>query len=408
MGERWVVEPVAMAENEIVDRSRKTTACACCWVPPLMSRVVLAMSGGVDSSVAAWLLQEEGHEVIGLFMRHGQEPACACEADASGPGRRKQGCCSAEDADDARRVADRLGIPFYAINFQQEFDRIIRYFVAEYTAGRTPNPCIVCNTWLKFGKLFEYADSVGAQYVATGHYVRQVRMDDGQTALLRGLDPAKDQSYVLWGIRRDLLPRLLFPVGQHHKEAIRQIADRLGLHHVAEKPDSQEICFVPDQDHARFVREHRSPVDTSGEIVTTDGTPVGRHDGFERFTVGQRKGLGVAFGEPRYVVRIEPATRRVVVGVREQLARQELTASGANWLSDPYLGGGCPDSPSTDQAFLCQFKIRYRSQPVNATLELLPHERFRVCFREPCHGVAPGQAAVCYQGDRLLGGGWID
>jgi tRNA-specific 2-thiouridylase len=352
------------------------------------------MSGGVDSSVAAWLLREAGHQVIGLFMRHGQQEETACHAMAGG-GRKKQGCCSAADAEDARRVADKLGIPFYAINFEQEFDRIVRYFVAEYTAGRTPNPCVVCNTWLKFGKLFEYADSVGAEHIATGHYARLVHADDGQITLRRGIDPGKDQSYVLWGIQRALLPRLIFPVGDRRKEQIRQIADDLGLEHVAEKPDSQEICFVPDQDHARFVRQHRSPQDTSGEVVTPGGEVVGRHDGFERFTIGQRKGLGIAFGEPRYVVGIEAATRRVVVGTREDLARQALEAQDANWLVD---------MPSTCS---CQVKIRYRSQPIAAVVQTLPGDRFYVEFEEPCYGVAPGQAAVCYQGDHVLGGGWI-
>ena len=262
-----------------------------------MTRVVLAMSGGVDSSVAAWLLRQAGHEVIGLFMRHGREEPMACStADAP----RKQGCCSASDAADARRVAQRLEIPFYAINFEEEFGRIIHYFISEYTSGRTPNPCIVCNTWLKFGKLLEYADSVGAPHVATGHYARLVRTPDGHLVLCRGLDPSKDQSYVLWGIRPEVLARLQFPVGEYRKEEIRRIADQLGLRQVAAKPDSQEICFVPDQDHARFIRRNRSPEETTcGNIVTTDGQVVGRHDGIEKFTIGQRKGLGIALGEPR-------------------------------------------------------------------------------------------------------------
>jgi tRNA-specific 2-thiouridylase len=348
------------------------------------------MSGGVDSSVAAWLLREAGHDVVGLFMRHGQQHEAAC---AVAPGR-KQGCCSAADAEDARRVAEQLGIPFYVLNFQQEFGRIIDYFVAEYTAGRTPNPCIVCNTWLKFGKLLEYADGIGAEQVATGHYARLARIGDAW-ALCRGRDLSKDQSYVLWGIERRVLPRLLFPLGEHLKPEIRQIAAKLGLR-VAEKRDSQEICFVPDQDHARFVRQYRGgDVDTSGEIVTSDGVVVGHHDGFERFTIGQRKGLRIAFGEPRYVLRIEPATRRVVVGVKEELARDELTASGANWLSEK-IGN------------VCQVKIRYRSEPVDAALSMLPGDRFAVRFNRVCLGIAPGQAAVCYDGDHLLGGGWID
>ena len=209
-------------------------------------------------------------------------------------------------------------------------------------------------------------------------------------------DLSKDQSYVLFGIRRELLSRLVFPVGEHCKDEIRQIAGRLGLR-VAQKRESQEICFVPDQDHASFVRQRRTPLDTSGEIVTTEGVVVGRHDGFERFTVGQRKGLAVALGQPRYVVRIEPETRRVVIGTRQDLARDELTAAESNWLTDE------PREP-----IRCQVKIRYRSRPEEATVEALPGRRFRVRFDEPCYAVAPGQAAVCYEGDRVLGGGWIE
>jgi tRNA-uridine 2-sulfurtransferase len=297
-------------------------------------------------------------------------------------------------------VADKLGIAFYAVNFQQEFDRIIEYFVAEYTAGRTPNPCIVCNTWLKFGRLFDYADSVGAEFVATGHYARLAPLPDGEVALCRGLDESKDQSYVLFGVERRLLSRLMLSIGQYRKEEIRRIATELGLR-VAAKRDSQEICFVPDQDHARFIRQQRGTLDTSGEIVTNDGTVVGRHDGFERFTVGQRKGLRVAFGEPRYVVRVEPDSHRVVIGTQEDLARRELFAAGANWLTAELQDG----SRST---FRAEVKIRYRSRPAMATVELLPEKRFHVVFDEPCYAVAPGQAAVCYDGDRVLGGGWIE
>jgi tRNA-specific 2-thiouridylase len=353
------------------------------------------MSGGVDSSVAAWLLREEGHDVVGLFMRHGHQEATSCSTGSAG-GSRKQGCCSVTDAADARKVAERLGIPFYAINFEQEFGRIIHYFIDEYTAGRTPNPCVVCNTWLKFGKLMDYAESVGAAEIATGHYARLAKTAEGRTALCCGLDPSKDQSYVLWGIRPDVLARLRFPVGEYCKEEIRRIADRLGMHHVAEKPDSQEICFVPDQDHARFIRANRAPQDTSGAIVTTDGREVGRHEGVERFTIGQRKGLGVAFGEPRYVVRIDATTREVVVGTKEDLARHELTARGANWFVRP-------EGPAE-----CQVKIRYRSPAVPAVVEMISDDRFRVEFLAPCYGIAPGQAAVCYRGDEVLGGGWIE
>lgn len=372
-----------------------------------MARVVLAMSGGVDSSVAAHLLRRAGHDVVGLFMRHGEqaETACATEAKSGGslfpilpatPGH-KQGCCSASDAEDARRVADRLDVPFYALDFSDDFGRIQDYFVDEYTAGRTPNPCVMCNNWLKFGKLLEYADGVGAEFVATGHYARLAATDGPGTtpALLRGVDDGKDQSYVLFGIERDVLPRMLLPVGDHRKEAIRELAREIGLR-VAEKKDSQEICFVPDNDYAAFVRRRVGELDSAGDVVATDGTVVGRHEGIEHFTIGQRKGLGIAFGEPRYVVRIEPDTKRVVVGTADDLLCDELTACRTNWLVD------APTAP-----LRCTAKIRYLAKPAAATVTVLPENRLHVKFDEPRSGVAPGQAVVCYDGDRVLGGGWI-
>ncbi len=378
-----------------------------------MSRVVLAMSGGVDSSVAAKLLLEAGHEVIGVFMRHGRQPHAAFAAPAAPPGEvgslavlpivdsrvgHKQGCCTAADAADARRVADRLDIPFYALDFEEEFGRIIDYFVQEYTSGRTPNPCVVCNNWLKFGKLRDYADSVGAQYVATGHYA-QLLPGEGAgepPSLCRGRDRSKDQSYVLFGLDRRLLERILLPVGSYEKTEIRRIARQLGLA-VAEKKDSQEICFVTEGDYSQFVSQRRGDVDTSGEIVTTAGRVVGRHSGIERFTIGQRKGLGGGFAQPRYVVRLEPETRRVVIGTHDQLARTQITASGTNWLVD------VPRTP-----FRCKVKIRYLSDLADAAVEKLPGGRLRAVLDRPKHGVAPGQALVCYDGDRVLGGGWIE
>lgn len=371
------------------------------------------MSGGVDSSVAAHLLRRAGHEVIGLFMRHGESSPAACSTQPITEQKtatatmtplpvvglaHKQGCCSASDAADARRVADRLDIPFYAVDFAAEFGRIMDYFTAEYTAGRTPNPCVMCNNWLKFGKLREYADSVGAEWIASGHYARLDRAasDDGLPALRRGLDESKDQSYVLFGIEREVLPRVLFPVGDYEKRQIRDLARQLGLR-VAEKKDSQEICFVPDQDYAAFVRGRRGETDLSGEIVTTAGEVVGRHAGIEGYTVGQRKGLGLAFGEPRYVVRLEPETRRVVIGHREELLRHELTARDANWLIEPPAG-----------PLECEVKIRYRSAATRATVEAVGEGSLQVRLHEPRSGVAPGQAVVCYRGDRVLGGGWIE
>ncbi|MEX2185211.1 MAG: tRNA 2-thiouridine(34) synthase MnmA [Pirellulales bacterium] len=383
-----------------------------------MARVVLAMSGGVDSSVAAHLLLRAGHDVIGVFMRHGHtvETACASASNseigaaatasallpivtarpdaAASP--HKQGCCTAADAEDARRVADRLDIPFYAIDFQDEFTQIIDYFIDEYAAARTPNPCVMCNNWIKFGKLFEYADSVAADYVATGHYAIVAPDDGGRPALYQGVDGTKDQSYVLFGLRPEVLARVLLPVGHYEKSEIRRMAGEIGLR-VADKKDSQEICFVTTGHHAEFIRRVRDDLDTAGEFVTTDGKVVGRHDGIEAFTVGQRKGLGIALGEPHFVVRIEADTRRVVLGRREDLARTHLTADRANWLVPP------PTAPRR-----CLAKIRYNTPPSTAIVQALAGDRIDVQFDAGVNGVSPGQAVVCYEGDRVLGGGWIE
>jgi len=360
----------------------------------MAAKIAIAMSGGVDSSVAAWLLKDAGHEVVGLFLRHGfdseKEPACRDTAV------RRRGCCSADDATDARRVAAMLDIPFYAVDFHDAFEQLAAYFVDEYAAGRTPNPCIVCNTRLKFGKLFDYAQSIGAQYIATGHHARLVTQRNGATALCRGEDPEKDQSYVLFGIPRHRIARLRFPIGDFRKEQIRAVAADLGLR-VAEKPDSQELCFVSKERRLEFVRSRRGGAGSAGNLVTTDGVVVGRHDGIERFTVGQRKGLRVALGEPFFVVRIEPETNQVVLGRIEELARDTLTAGAANWLVDP-----------PEHSWRCEVKIRYRSRAEPATVVPLGADRFEVHFDQPRYGVAPGQAAVCYTGEQVLGGGWIE
>jgi tRNA-specific 2-thiouridylase len=311
----------------------------------------------------------------------------------------KQGCCTAADAADARRVADRLDIPFYALNLEAEFSRIIDYFVDEYTAGRTPNPCVQCNNWIKFGKLFDYADGVGAEFVATGHYARLESRADGGVALVRGVDAAKDQSYVLFGIRSELLPRMMLPVGGFEKPAIRAIATNLGLR-VADKKDSQEICFVTQDRYDEFVRRH-SDDDLSGEMVTSDGTVVGRHRGIEGFTVGQRKGLGVALGDRKFVVRIEPESQRVVIGDRDELYLRELTARDVNWLV----------REDASEMQRCFAQIRYNAEAQPATMTVLPERRLRLRFDEPQFAVTPGQAVVCYdEADnlRVLGGGWIE
>ncbi|HEY0980584.1 tRNA 2-thiouridine(34) synthase MnmA [Schlesneria sp.] len=381
-------------------------------------RVVLAMSGGVDSSAAAVLLKQQGYEVIGLFMRSGavEETTCRIEpkpkasaapavVDALQPSplptlpilgakANKQGCCSASDAADARRVADVLDIPFHALNFSDAFGRIKDYFVDEYLAGRTPNPCVMCNNWLKFGKLWDFAVSVGAERIATGHYAR-IGTIDGEPALLRGRDRSKDQSYVLAGINREILDRIMFPVGDFNKPEIRELAGEAGLR-VATKPDSQEICFIPDNDYVGFLERYRGRPDMAGDFVDPSGNVLGKHSGYDQFTIGQRRGLGITFGEPRFVIRIEPDTRRVVLGKYEDLACYELEADGLSWLKD-----------HLPEKFDCLAQIRYQHTAAPAVVERISDGRVRVQFEAPQYGVAPGQALVLYEGDRVLGGGWI-
>jgi tRNA-specific 2-thiouridylase len=354
------------------------------------ARVVLAMSGGVDSSVAAYLLKQQGYEVIGLFMRTGAHGG-ADEARAH-----KEGCCSALDAGDARRVADRLDIPFYALDFERDFGRIIDYFADEYLAGRTPNPCVVCNNWLKFGKLWSYGKQLEADYIATGHYA-QVVTRQGRSELHCAADPDKDQSYVLFGLRRNILEHLLFPVGGYQKGQVRELARAAGLG-VHDKPDSVEICFVPDGDHGALIRRRRPELTTRGQIVDTAGNVLTEHDGIENFTVGQRKGLGFAAGQRRYVLRILPSANQVVVGDREELLAPGLIASRVNWLLD-----APPEAP-----LACAAKIRYRHPATPATVTALPDGGARVTFAEPQSAVTPGQAVVFYDGARVLGGGWIE
>lgn len=366
-----------------------------------MSRVVLAMSGGVDSSAAASLLQEQDYDVVGLFMRSGatEDQTCATGTGISMPlplvGKpNKQGCCSASDAADARRVADMLDIPFHALNFKDAFGRIKDYFADEYLAGRTPNPCVMCNNWLKFGKLWDFAKQVEASHIASGHYAR-IEYEHGEPALVRGRDASKDQSYVLFGIERDLLDKIIFPVGDFQKPVIREKALQAGLR-VFDKPDSQEICFIPDNDYAAFIERYRGVQETAGEFIDTEGKVIGQHLGYEKFTVGQRKGIGIAHSEPLYVVEIKPETRQVVIGTKDKLGRMTLTANRTNWLKD------VPDR------FSCHAQIRYRHQAATCEVAITSDSTFSVEFDEAQFGVAPGQAVVLYSGDRVLGGGWIE
>jgi len=372
------------------------------------------MSGGVDSSVAAHLLVQQGYDVVGVFMRHGERTeVCAREGGAASsretifpagrlpivepPRTARQGCCSALDALDAQRVADRLDIPFYALDLQRDFSQLIDYFVAEYSAGRTPNPCVMCNHWLKFGKLFEFANSIDATYVATGHYARVVRHSDPPhpAGLYRGRDRRKDQSYVLFGISTERLPRVLLPLGDFEKPRIRELAAEFGLR-VAQKPDSQEICFVAPGEHSQFVRA-RTGGDSRGEFVDREGRVLGHHDGIERFTIGQRKGLRIALGEPRYVVQIDADTKQVVLGTYEELACDRLVAQRMHWLVGP-----------PRESMTCLAQIRYNSSAVPCRVLSLPDDRAVVEFHQPVFAVAPGQAVVLYAGDQVLGGGWIE
>jgi tRNA-specific 2-thiouridylase len=366
-------------------------------------KVVVAMSGGVDSSVAAALLLREGYDVVGVFMRLGSPKGVEAEAETSQSceptAKNKQGCCSVLDAVDARRVAGLLDIPFYVLNFEDDFGRVIDYFVAEYNRGRTPNPCVRCNDWLKFGKLARYAEAVGAKFVASGHYAR-VGIDpaNGEPALLRGLDHRKDQSYVLFGMSRETLAHTLLPIGGFEKHDVRALAEELKLP-VFNKPDSQEICFVPNQDYAGLVQRRTPEAFRTGELVSADGNVIGTHQGHQHFTIGQRKGVGVALGYPIYVVDIDPVDNRVTMGDKSMLAREGLVARQVNFLST---------RPQEAGSMKCLAKIRYNHSPQPATLRITADDEFEVRFDEPETAITPGQAVVLYDGDVVLGGGWIE
>src|SRR5437764_2133385 len=367
---------------------------------PSGKKVVCAMSGGVDSSVAAALLLRQGYDVMGVFMRlgspQGVESAQTCDPT---PGKNKQGCCSVLDADDARRVAGMLEIPFYVLNFQEEFSRVIDYFVAEYNRGRTPNPCVRCNDWLKFGKLAKYAEAVGAQFVASGHYARvDIDPATGEKALMRGVDHRKDQSYVLFGMSRQTLQHTLLPIGGYEKPAVRALAEEFKLP-VFNKPDSQEICFVPNQDYAGLVRRRSPETFKPGRFVNTAGQPVGSHEGHQQFTIGQRKGVGVAFGYPIYVVDIDADRNTVMLGEKDLLLKNGLIATQINLLS-PRLDAA--------QNLKCEAKIRYNHAPQPARVTMSGADELTVTFDEPQSAITPGQAVVLYDNDVVLGGGWID
>lgn len=355
-------------------------------------KVVVAMSGGVDSSLTAALLRDRGYETIGVTMQIWPSDDPERELDQGG-------CCSLSAVDDARRVADTLGIPFYVMNFRDLFEeRVIRLFIREYLAGRTPNPCIACNRFIKFEAFLAKARALGADFIATGHYAR-ILFDEGhgRWVIKKAEDKRKDQTYVLYNMTQEQLSRTLMPLGEYTKDEVRRMAASYGLQ-VANKPESQEICFVTDNNYHRFLREKAGKQIQPGPFLDTRGNIIGRHNGMAYYTVGQRKGLGIAFGEPMYVVALDPGRNAVILGGNDEVFGTELTASDNNFI--------LYESIESPHKFLA--KIRYSARPAEAVI--LPEEggRIRVRFCEPQRAITPGQAIVYYQGDYLVGGGTID
>jgi tRNA-specific 2-thiouridylase len=363
-------------------------------------KVLVAVSGGVDSAVAAALLKQEGFDVTAVFL------CLQMERDFKSNTR---SCCTPQDAADARRIAAKLGVKFISLEASKDFEAIINSFIADYEAGRTPNPCIRCNEKIKFGKLFELADSLGGHYVATGHYARIINVArpswpcihglearaTGQPAIAPAFAPGKDQSYVLFSIPREKLDRILFPIGQlKNKQLVREIAKGLGLE-VHDKPDSQDICFVPDGDYVKLLQAHNSRALKAGNIIDPWGKIVGKHDGYGRFTIGQRRGTNVAAGKPVYVTDIEPQTATVKIGTKEELLAVGLVADCANWQVE------------VPASFEATVKIRYNHRGAAAKVIITGKDTFEVRFAKPLEAITPGQAAVVYCEDCLLGGGWI-
>jgi tRNA-specific 2-thiouridylase len=363
--------------------------------------IAVAMSGGVDSSAVAAMLQGEGHTVVGLTLQLWNQRRLAGKPGM--PDSVEGRCCSLDDVYDARRVAERLGIPYYVVNQQERFEHdVVRPFVQEYLSGRTPVPCTLCNNHLKFAQLLDTARQIGAERIATGHYARnEYDPERGRWILKRPADASKDQTYFLFGLTQEQLSRSLFPLGNMTKQEVRAWAQDRGLA-VAKKPDSQEICFIPGGDYKRFIdayldEQGESMPDTAGEMVTTSGETVGRHTGIHNFTVGQRKGLGVATGSPLYVLGIDGASRKVIVGSGKELGSRTLKAKRLNWISIPRLEG----------KLRVQVKIRHRHQPAWAELEMSASDEVTAIFDMPQRAITPGQAAVFYRDEEVVGGGWI-
>lgn len=353
-------------------------------------KVVVGMSGGVDSSVAAYLLKQQGYEVIGVTMQIWQKEDNQTVEENGG-------CCGLSAVEDARRVAQMLDIPYYVMNFREEFDqKVIQYFMREYLHGRTPNPCIACNRYVKWESLLQRSMQIGADYIATGHYARIEQLPNGRYAIRNSVTAAKDQTYALYNLTQEQLMRTKMPVGSYEKSQIRAIAEDLGLN-VAHKPDSMEICFVPDQDYAKFIEENSGKKIPEGNFVTTDGTIIGRHRGITHYTVGQRKGLNLSMGKPVFVLEIRPETNEVVIGDGTEVYSDRLICSNLNFMS-------VPDFPDD---FPVVAKIRYNHRGTKAHVRRIGEDEAEVIFEEPVRAVTPGQAVVFYDGEYVAGGGTI-
>lgn len=349
------------------------------------------MSGGVDSSVAAYLLKEAGYDVVGVTMQIWQDEEQTAQEENGG-------CCGLSAVDDARRVAWDLDIPYYVMNFKQEFkDRVIDYFVDEYVQGKTPNPCIACNRYVKWESLLKRSLDIGADYIATGHYAQIEQLPSGRFALKKSATAAKDQTYALYNLTQYQLSHTLMPVGQYTKDEIREIAAKINLQ-VANKPDSQEICFIPDHDYARFISENTDKELTPGNFVDLDGNVIGRHKGITHYTVGQRKGLNLSMGHPVFVTAIRPKTNEVVIGNAEDVFTKQLRCDKLNWMAIDGLHG---------KEMQVSAKIRYSHKGAYCTISEVEEGIVECVFEEPQRAVTPGQAVVFYDGDYVIGGGTI-